>query len=79
MADPDRYGFTLVRQQSGPDDGFRPVSELPPDEKLPAGPMLVAAYVFVVVALFAYFVSLSRRLNAVNREISRLDAQIKRR
>ena len=77
--DANRIGITLIRQQSEPDDGFRPVSELPPDEKLPAGPMLVGAYVFVVLALFAYFLSLSRRLTAVNREIGRLDAQIKRR
>jgi hypothetical protein len=61
------------------DDGFKPISELPPEDKLPAAPMLVAAYVFVVVALFAYIVSLSRRLNAVSRDIVRIDAQLKQR
>jgi CcmD family protein len=61
------------------DDGFKPVSELPPEEKLPAAPMLVAAYVFVALALFAYVLSLARRLNAVSREIGRIDAQLKQR
>jgi CcmD family protein len=69
---------TRLAQQK-PDDQFVPVSELPPEEKLPAGPMLVAAYVFVALALFAYLLSLSRRLNAVSREIARLDAQVKQR
>jgi CcmD family protein len=71
-------GLRLLAQQR-PDEGFKPISELPPTEQLPAGPMLVAAYVFVVLALFAYLLSLSRRLNAVSREIVRLDAQLKQR
>jgi CcmD family protein len=61
-----------------PDDEFVPVSELPPEERLPAAPMLVAAYAFVVLALFAYVLSLSRRLSAVGREILRLEEQVKR-
>jgi CcmD family protein len=59
-------------------DGFVPISELPPDEQLPAAPMLVAAYAFVVVALFAYLLSLSRRLGAVTQEIARLGADVQR-
>jgi len=69
----------LAQQQPRPDDGFRPVSELPPEDRLPAAPMLVGAYVFVMLALFAYVVSLSRRLNAVSRDIVRIDAQLKQR
>lgn len=68
----------LVAAQQEQDDGFVPVSELPPEEKLPAAPMLVGAYVFVVVALFAYVLSLSRRLSAVSKEIVRLEGQITR-
>jgi len=66
----------LVRQQQ--DDGFRPVSELPPEEQLPAAPMLVGAYAFVVLALFAYVLSLSRRLRAVANDIVTLEKQVKR-
>ena len=61
-----------------PDDEFVPVSELPPEERLPAAPMLVAAYAFVVLAVFAYMLSLSRRLSAVGREILRLEEQVRR-
>lgn len=76
----DRLEVTLLAalQPQKPDEGFTPISELPPEEKLPAAPMLVSAYVFVALALFAYMLSLSRRLNAVGREIDRLDKQIKR-
>jgi len=65
-----------VRQQQ--DDGFRPLSELPPEEQLPAAPMLVGAYAFVVLALFAYVLSLSRRLRAVANDIVTLEKQVKR-
>ena len=57
---------------------FRPVTELPPQEQYPVLPLLVAAYVFVVVVLFLYLFSLARRLTVVQREIERLDADLKR-
>lgn len=70
-------GLVLVSQRA-PEDEFKPISELPPEEKLPAAPMLVAAYVFVVLALSAYVLSIARRLNTVGREIAKLESQIKR-
>ena len=57
---------------------FRPVSELPPQEQYPVLPLLVGAYVFVVVVLFVYLFSLARRLALVQREVERLDADLKR-
>lgn len=60
------------------DDGFEPLSELPPDERLPAAPMLVGAYIAVVLAIFLYLLSLSRRLASVKNEIARLETEIKR-
>ena len=72
-------GGAVLDRQTKPADGFVPISELPPEEKLPAAPMLIGAYVFVVVALFAYVLSLARRVNAVGRDIARMDAQLKRR
>jgi CcmD family protein len=65
-------------RQPEPDEEFEVLSEVPPSERLPAGPMLVGAYVFVALAIFAYLLSLSRRLNAVGREMARLESQIKR-
>ena len=64
--------------QTEPTDEFKPISELPPEDRLPAAPMLVGAYAFVMLALFAYLVSLSRRLNAVARDLAKFESQSKR-
>jgi len=59
-------------------DEFVPIDQLPPQDQLPAAPMLVAAYCFVVLALFAYLVSVARRLTGVQRELERLEGDVKR-
>ena len=59
-------------------EGFVPVSQLPPQDQLPAAPLLVTAYAFVWVALFAYVASVARRLSRVQREVERLESEIKR-
>jgi hypothetical protein len=72
---------TLAQSQASqqdPDDEFRPLSELPPEEQLPAAPMVVAAYIFALLAFFAYVFTLSRRLSAVKQEMSRLEGELKR-
>ena len=67
-----------VAQQPQPTDEFKPISELPPEDKLPAAPMLVGAYAFVMLAIFAYLLSLSRRLNAVARDLAKFESHTKR-
>ena len=57
---------------------FVPIDELPPQEQLSAAPLLVGAYVFVVVVLFLYLFSVARRMSAVQREIERLEVDLKR-
>ena len=42
------------------------------------GPLLIAAYSLVVVGLFVYVLSVARRLRHVQRELSRLEADLKR-
>jgi CcmD family protein len=59
-----------VQQPAPADDEFVPVSQLPPNEQLPAAPLLIAAYAFVWLALVAYLVALWRRLTRVEREIA---------
>ena len=59
-------------------DEFVPVSQLPPQDQLPAAPLLVTAYAFVWVALFGYLVSVGRRLSKVQREVDRLESDIAR-
>lgn len=60
------------------DDPFVPIDQLPPEEQLPAAPMLIAAYIVVVLAIFAYLFSISRRLSAVKQEIARLEVETRR-
>ena len=72
--------FSAAAQPPSPEqqEQFRPVTELPPQEQYPVLPLLVGAYVFVVVVLFVYLFSLARRLAVVQREVERLDADLKR-
>jgi CcmD family protein len=57
---------------------FVPIDQLPPQEQLAAGPLLVGAYVFVPLVLFFYLLSLAKRLSAVQRELERLELDLKR-
>ena len=57
---------------------FIPIDQLPPQDQLPAAPLLVAAYAIVMLALFLYVASVARRLGAVQREIERLESDLKR-
>lgn len=53
-------------------DGFVPVDTLPPEDRLPAAPLLVAAYSVAWVAIMIYIWSLWRRLSRVEREMAAL-------
>jgi CcmD family protein len=69
-------GPTLLAQAPpGPDSqsGFVPISELPPNQQLPAAPFLIAAYAFIWVALMAYLWSIWRRLGRVEQEMRALN------
>ena len=68
----------LHAQQSEAVDEFVPIDELPPQDQLPAAPLLVTAYAFAVLALFAYVISVARRLGGVQRDLERLQAEVKR-
>jgi CcmD family protein len=53
-------------------DGFVPLDSLPPQEQLPAAPLLIAAYVFVWLLLMLYVWSIARRLGKVEDDIQTL-------
>jgi CcmD family protein len=53
-------------------DGFVPVTDLPPDETLPAAPLLIGAYSFIWLALLVYVAMLWRRLVAVQKDLDAL-------
>jgi hypothetical protein len=57
---------------------YVPVDSLPPQEQMPAMPLLVGAYSFVLVMFFAYVISVARRLQKVQGEMARLEADSKR-
>lgn len=57
---------------------YVPIDQLPPGDQLPAAPLLIGAYVFVPLVLFLYLVSLSRRMAVVQREVERLETDLKR-
>ena len=59
-------------------DEFVPISQLPAQDQLPAARLLIAAYAFVWLAIFAYVGSVGRRLTHVQREVERLEADMKR-
>jgi len=67
------------QQPPPPQDEFVAVGDAPAPEQLPAAPLLIAAYVVVLAGLFAYVISLSRRLGGVQRDVERLEGDLKRR
>ena len=67
-----------AQQPPQPQDEFVPMSELPPQDQLPAAPLLIGAYAFVWLLLGGYVLSVARRLGSVQRELERLDTDLKK-
>jgi hypothetical protein len=67
----------LVAQQNPdrppPQDEFVPIDQLPPQEELPAAPMVVAAYSFVWIAFVAYCFGLVKRVRKVEADLAALE------
>jgi len=57
---------------------FRPMSEVPPTEQLPAAPLLIGAYMFFLLAVLFYVWTIWRRLNKVEDDIRALERTAKR-
>ena len=58
--------------QPAQQEEFVPIDELPPEDQLPAAPLLVAAYAVAWIAILGYFWSLWRRLGRVERDLADL-------
>ena len=71
------FGPELIAQPRQQEE-FVPIDQLRPGDQLPAGRLLVAAYSVIVVGLFVYVMSVARRLQIVQRELTRLEADLKR-
>lgn len=70
--------LAVMAQQPTRQDEFIPISELPPQEQVPAAPLLIGAYMFVLAVLFVYVFSVARRLRSVQQEVDRLDSTLKK-
>ncbi len=58
-------------------DEFVPMEQIPPEDQLPAAPLLIVAYAFVWLSVFGYLWSIWRRLSAVEKELSELSRRKK--
>ena len=52
---------------------FVPIDQLPPEEQLPAAPMVVAAYAFIWIAFLGYVFTLIRRIRKVEGDLRSLE------
>jgi CcmD family protein len=60
-------------------DEFIPIDQLPQQEQIPAANLLVPAYAFVWLAVLVYVGSIAKRIGGVEREIQRLESDMKAR
>ncbi len=51
-------------------DEFVPIDQLPPEDQIPAAPLLIIAYAFAWIALLGYFWSIRLRLNKIENELT---------
>lgn len=65
--------IALQSTQPAPAEEFVPVDELPPEEQLPAARLLIAAYVVAWLVPLAYLWGLWRRLERVEKDLTRLE------
>lgn len=59
-------------------DEFVPLNQLPPQEQLPAAPLLIAAYSVAWLAVAGYLFSIWRRLDRVDRDIADVGRRLPR-
>ena len=65
-----------VQPSQPPVEEFVPIDQLPEEDRLPAAPFLIAAYSIVWILAFGYFWSLTRRMEAVERDLAGLSRRV---
>ena len=58
-------------------DEFVPMAELPPDEQLPAVPLVFIAYGLIWLGVLVYVMTIWRRQTAVQKELEALKRQLR--
>ncbi len=66
-------GARAVQPPTPAQEGFIPLSELPPGEQLPAAPFLVGSYAFFLVLMMFYLWTIWRRISKVETEMKALE------
>lgn len=74
----DMSADTTAMQPPPAQDEFVPIAELPPEDRLPAAPLLVAAYAFVWIALVGYLWSIWRRVGRVEQELAEVGRRVRK-
>ena len=73
----------LIAQDQPPrrpaQDEFVPIDELPPQEQLPAAPLLIAAYSVAWVLVAGYLFSIWRRMGRVEHELAEIGRRVQQR
>ena len=70
-----------LQPPSAAQEGFRPLSELPPGQQVPAAPLLIGSYAFFLVLMMFYLWTIWRRIGRVEKEmhdLERRQAAVKR-
>ena len=65
-------GTSVAGELQPAQEEFIPIDQLPPEDQLPAAPLLVGAYSLFLVLVFGYLWSIWRRLSSVERELGEL-------
>jgi CcmD family protein len=55
---------------------FVPIDQLPPDEELPAAPLVIGAYAIAWLAVFGYLWSIWQRTTRVERDLAELTRRV---
>jgi CcmD family protein len=63
----------VAAQAPAGQEGFVPVTSLPPAQQLPAAPYLICAYAFIWVGVMVYLWSIWHRLGKVEQEMRTLE------
>ena len=71
-------GHTAVAAQpaQAPQDQFVPISDIPPEDQLPAAPLLVATYSLLWALAIGYLWTIWRRLGTVERELADVSRRV---
>ena len=70
---------TLLAMQPQPQGEFVPFTGVPPEQQIPAAPLVIGAYAFFLLLMMFYLWTIWRRINKVETEMRALAQKTARR